>query len=174
MLHFTTERMQVRDVRDQDAAAIFRLFTDPVCIQFIGDKGFTCEADALAYIHSGPQASYAEYGFGLWALVDKASDEVLGLAGLLQRPYLSYPDVGYALLPEWRGMGLASEAVGAVVDYAINRLQQPHLLAMIDRDNQASINVVTSLGFAFNGYLSVGQHIKRCNLYSLHGKIYPS
>jgi RimJ/RimL family protein N-acetyltransferase len=94
--------------------------------------------------------NYADFGYGLWAVVLKASQECIGDCGL------TWQRVGYAadrqLEAGWHirrdlwNRGLATEAGLACRDYARDEIGQPHLISIIDRDNLASQAVARKLG----------------------------
>ena len=92
---------------------------------------------------------YERRGYGPWAVVEKASGDVIGYCG----PFY-YPDVngrpeieiGYRLARACWGRGYATEAVGAVRDYAFDVVGLTRLIALIDPANVASIRVAQKAG----------------------------
>lgn len=142
-----TKRLCIEALTTKDAAFILNLLNQDSFITNIGDRGVRCMADAVDYIKMGPQASYRQHGIGLWKVELRDSGEAIGLAGLLQRDYLPEPDLGYALLPEFTGKGLALEANQAVLDWA---RQKPYerVFAICNPSNSASHGLLLKLGFA--------------------------
>jgi RimJ/RimL family protein N-acetyltransferase len=59
--------------------------------------------------------------------------------------------LGYTLAPSAQGRGFAVEAVGAMVDTLFDRTSIHRILATLDDDNLASMRVIETLGFAFEG-----------------------
>ena len=144
-----TERLVVRRLTLDDAAFILELVNDPAWLRFIGDRGIRNLDDARAYLAQGPLAMYARRGFGLFAVADRTSGELLGMCGLLQRDTLPDVDLGFAFLPAHRGRGLAQESAAAVMEYARSTLQLPRLAAITSPANAASIALLEKLGFRF-------------------------
>jgi len=101
---------------------------------------------ALEVLRSRPIADYQKYGYGRWACVLKASGEVIGFAGLKHLPDLQEVDLGYRLLPDYWGQGLATEACRGVLDYGRTRLGLEQIMAMVDPANLASVRVLEKLG----------------------------
>lgn len=66
--------------------------------------------------------------------------------GLVKRDSLPDIDVGYALLPQFRGAGYAREAAAACLDYGANVLGLERILAITRPENRSSISVLESLG----------------------------
>lgn len=142
-----TERLRLRPVVDADAPFILELVNDPRWLRFIGDRGIRTREAAEDYIRQGPRASYAEHGFGLM-LVERRNDAVpLGICGILQRPTLPGPDLGFAMLGVHAGNGFTTEAAAATLASAWDDHQLNAVLAMTDPDNAASIRVLEKLGF---------------------------
>lgn len=151
MVLATTTRLRLRHFTIADAAFILRLLNEPTFIRHIADRGVRTEEDAVAYLERGPIASYAAHGHGLnW--VGRADDGTpIGTCGLLQRDGLDCPDLGYALLPEHAGHGLAREAAAAVMHHAQAALGLQQIAALVNPDNVRSIRLLADLGFAFTG-----------------------
>jgi len=92
--------------------------------------------------------SYLEYGFGLYALVHKQNQEMIGYSGFFiqsieQRKEV---EVGYRLAHKYWGQGLATEAGKAVIEYGRERFNFQRFICLIETENQRSIRVATKLG----------------------------
>jgi len=142
-----TARLTIEPLGLDDAPFILTLLNDPDFIAQIADRGIRDEAAARRYLEEGPLASYREYGFGLWAVRQRDGGETLGICGLLQRPTLADVDIGYALLPQARGMGIAREAAQAVMHYAIETLGLTRVVAIVAPGNAPSRALLEGLGF---------------------------
>lgn len=100
------------------------------------------------YLTENP--SPPDWGFHLFV---HAQDRVLiGEGGFKGKPNAEgVVEIGYAIIPEYRRRGLASEAARGLADYAFThaevRIVQAHTLP----DGVASINVVKKLGMKFIG-----------------------
>jgi RimJ/RimL family protein N-acetyltransferase len=94
-------------------------------------------------------ASYAQHGFGLNLVELKDSQTPIGMCGLLKREDLPDPDIGFAFLPDFRSKGFAFEAASAVLNDARERLKLNRFLAIVNPDNDASINLLEKLGMKF-------------------------
>jgi RimJ/RimL family protein N-acetyltransferase len=144
----TTERLILRQLTLDDAEFIHALTNDPDWIRYIGDRGIHTNDDARAYITKGPVASYAEFGYGLYAVERKGDPAPVGICGLISRPWLDAADIGFAFLPGFRGLGYAHEAATATVDQA-KALGMTRLVAIVSEDNAASVRLVGKLGMSF-------------------------
>jgi RimJ/RimL family protein N-acetyltransferase len=144
-----TERLILRQFSLADAGFILELLNEPSFIQNIGDRGVRTLSDAEKYLETGPLASYARNGFGLYLVVRKESNESLGMCGLIKRDALDDVDVGYAFLPRYWSKGYAIESVLAVMAYAKNIVRLPRVVAIVDPANQGSIRVLEKAGLRF-------------------------
>lgn len=149
-----TERLILRRFRLDDAPFILVLLNDPAFLRFIGDKGVRTLEDAAAYLTNGPLASYAAHGFGLYLVLRKPDATPLGMCGLLQRDYLPDPDIGFAFLPGFCGLGFARESAEAVLEQGCSAFGISRFLAVTDLDNQSSIRLLERLGFELEGLIT--------------------
>lgn len=143
-----TDRLVIRDLTTADAAFVLELLNEPDFVTYIGDKGVRDLAGAEKYLTEGPLASYARHGFGLWA-VTLPDGTPVGTCGLLKRDFLPHPDIGYAFLARYRGLGYAHEAASAVQRHAHAQLGLTTLHAITAYRNPDSEKLLGKLGFAF-------------------------
>lgn len=111
-----TRRLDLRRFTADDAAFIAQLLNDPSWLRFIGDRGV------------------------------RDDGALLGMCGLVKRDSLPDIDVGYALLPQFRGAGYAREAAAACLDHGANVLGLERILAITRPENRSSNSVLESLG----------------------------
>ena len=139
---------------EHDASWLYRLVNDALWARFIGDRGVTNEDDAVIYAQRC-QKQFSVWGYGLMAVEQAGSGEPLGLCGLIDRGWFTGPDVGFALLPEARGSGVATRAVKATCEWAFSDVGVPFLTAMTHPQNRASQAVIQACGFEKEGKISV-------------------
>jgi RimJ/RimL family protein N-acetyltransferase len=150
-----------------DAGFIVELLNDNAFLHNIGDKGVRTIADANEYLRNGPMDSYRRHGYGLY-LVRRASDGTrIGICGLLRRSGLDYPDVGFALLPGFRGHGYGYESAAAVLDYARTALGLNRILGITNPENHVSIQLLEKAGFGFERRIRLSPDAAEINLYSI-------
>ena len=164
-----TERLRLRRLSEEDAAFILRLVNDPDWLRFIGDRRVRTLEDARKYVRDGPIASYERNGFGLYGVERKESPGLIGISGLVKREFLDDVDVGFALLPDFRGKGYAYEASAAVVSYARDSLGLTRLLAITSIDNDPSIRLLEKLGLRFERFIRVPPDGEEVRLFGTPG-----
>jgi RimJ/RimL family protein N-acetyltransferase len=75
---------------------------------------------------------------------------------LVRRLDLDDIDLGFALLPDQEGRGLAFEASQAVMEYARGKLHLKRLIAITVPDNHRSVSLLTRLGMEKDGLITLG------------------
>ena len=144
-----TERLNLREVTESDAAFVLELLNDPDFVRHVADRGVRTLEDARRYIAERFTATYAREGFGFWLVEPKESGLPAGICGLVKRETLPGVDIGYAFLPPFRSKGYAFEAASAVLAYARDVLKLKRLLAITSPDNTVSMRVLEKLGLRF-------------------------
>lgn len=144
-----TERLVLRELREEDAEFMLALLNEPSFHQYIGDRGVRTVEEARGYIRNGAMASYAEHGFGLWLVLRKEDGVPVGICGLLKRETLVDVDVGFAIRPAYWRRGYAVEAGAAALEYGQESHGLRRVVAITQADNAGSIRVLEKLGLQF-------------------------
>lgn len=143
----TTARVVVRRFREEDAAGLSAYRGDPEVARYQGWTEFS-EADALTFIKEmragRPGVPGEWYQFALGRAPDGALIGDIGFKVRAGDPSLA--DIGYTLARAHQGLGLASEAVAAVIEFAFARLGVECVVATIDERNVASLALARRLG----------------------------
>jgi RimJ/RimL family protein N-acetyltransferase len=96
-------------------------------------------------------ARYDSDGFGIEALVDRASGTMIGWAGLAVPHFLPEilpaVEVGWRLAGSWRGRGLATEAGAAALEFGFTTGGLDRIVSIYEPENVASGRVMERLGF---------------------------
>lgn len=165
-----TNRIQFRQLTVEDSAFILELYNSAEFIEYIGDRGIKSVQDAQQYIESTLIPIYQQEGMGMFAIEYK--NDVVGVCGLLKREHLAYPDLGYGFLKKHTKHGLALEAAKSTLEFARSQLKLTQLLAMATSHNQASINLLMKLGFAYQSSDKEAGNRNSLDLYQLNFDIH--
>ena len=151
MLPLLTERLLIRPFVPSDAPFILRLLNEPSFIENITDKGVRTLDQAAEYLTTGPLASYATHGHGLWMVQHRVTGHPMGMCGLIKRDNLTKVDLGYAFVPEFWGLGFAREAAEACLAWGRDTRGLRGILAIVSPGNTASIRLLEALAFQRTG-----------------------
>ena len=148
-----TGRMLLRRFTADDVDAFFELCSRPEIIRYAQATPLASRAAALEFMHSAPFQDYATYGYGRFACVWKPTGAVIGFSGIKHVPEINENELGYRFLPEYWGLGLATEAGRASIEFARSQLGLKRLVAMVHPENAASAQVLGKLGFSIEKQL---------------------
>src|ERR1700761_607987 len=148
MLILETDRLRLRwfTGTDTDADFLRSLLNDPGWLANIGERNVRTRRQARNWIATRHTATYGRLGFGFWAVERKSDGALMGMCGLIKRDTLLEADVGYALMPAFRGHGYAREAAAACVRYAQDVLGLPEGWGITGTGNAASAAVLQQIG----------------------------
>ncbi|MFK8021668.1 MAG: GNAT family N-acetyltransferase [Pseudomonadales bacterium] len=162
---FSTERLSLRKLATTDAEFIVRLVNEPSWLDNIGDKKVSTIEDAEEYLLSGPMTMYETFGFGLYCVELRDSKLPIGMCGLIKRDGLNNVDIGFALLPEFCGVGYALEAAQATMHYGHKQLGIETLDAITLPTNSSSIRLLQKIGFVFQKAIFMPGDPEQLSLY---------
>jgi ribosomal-protein-alanine N-acetyltransferase len=146
-----TNRLVLRTWRLDDAEVLFKIYSNPELYRFTGADPFPDVDTPRRYMEEYFINRQKEYGFGVWAVVEKASGKLVGTCGLDYFDGRPEPGLGYWFDPEYWGRGYTTEAARACVAYAFNTMNVPELASMTDPQNKASQRVLEKTGFVYVG-----------------------
>ena len=88
-----------------------------------------------------------------WAIVHKDTGKMIGTCGFTRIDEENcLAEIGYVLNPSFWGMGLATEAVERVLDFAFDVMKLNRIEAKFMFGNDASLAVMKKVGMKFEGY----------------------
>jgi ribosomal-protein-alanine N-acetyltransferase len=148
-----TPRLILREMLPTDAPGMFELDSDPDVHRYLGNNPIKTIKEAqqvIAFIRQ----QYASYGIGRWAVIEKATGDFTGWAGLKftteeRNGHNNYYDVGYRFIKRYWGRGYATEAAIASVNYGFDVLKLDELFGMADVENIASNKALQKAGLKY-------------------------
>jgi ribosomal-protein-alanine N-acetyltransferase len=143
-----TQRLSTRFLQPQDYKIWMPFLMDKECTQFIPYYGIDDPAERAKHIIEKQLERYQENRYGLQLLIDKSSNEPVGMCGLLLQDVEGEAEleVGYHLLKEHWGKGYAAEAARAFKDFGFENNQADSIVSMIDVGNTKSQQVALCNG----------------------------
>lgn len=88
------------------------------------------------------------YGFSLYGVLDKQTQQLMGFCGLLPWKHdgKTQVELGYRLAKAHWGQGYGTEAARAICNYAQEKLDISEIHILIDPENKRSLSVAQKLG----------------------------
>jgi ribosomal-protein-alanine N-acetyltransferase len=146
-----TARFRLRRIMPADIDVVFRGLSDPAVIAHYGVSYETLEAtqrqmDWFEEIHAAGTGRW-------WGIADPAPGALLiGACGLNDiHAEHRRGELGYWLLPDYWGRGIAAECVGAMLEYAYGPMGLHRVAAEVEVANHASRRLLDRLGFRLEG-----------------------
>ncbi|MCZ4409147.1 GNAT family N-acetyltransferase [Cryomorphaceae bacterium 1068] len=146
-----TKRLVLREVTPADVDDMLRLHSNSLVQQYTGESTVRSKEDMLRAISERVNL-YEKVGYGRWPTFLKDGMQFIGWAGLAYLPEFDEIDLGYRFLPEYWGMGYATEASEAILKYGFGKLDLERIIAIAMKENKASIRVMEKVGMAFDKF----------------------
>ncbi len=149
----TTNRLRLRQLRADDAEALFALRTNQDVIEFMGQEPPQSIDDTHKLIQR-MQRTYERRNGIFWCVTLKEEDILIGSCTLFAFNFdFHYAETGYELSTAYWQQGITSEAMSAVLTYGFTELELHRIEADVAPDNTRSKNLLLKLGFTFEGNL---------------------
>lgn len=169
LIELDTERLRLRQWRNEDRKPFAQLNTDPRVMEFFPTVLDRAESDAMA---NRCQSLIAQRGWGLWAVETKNTREFVGYVGLhtpiLELPFSPCIEIGWRLaFPHWR-KGFATEAALAALRVGFGQLGLLEIVSFASLQNLRSRAVMERLGMRDSGTIFEHPAIPRGNALRRH------
>lgn len=149
-----TERLYLRKMDQVDFDAICRILQDDE-VMYAYEHAFSDE-EVREWIDRQVKR-YTEFGFGLWAVILRANNELIGQCGLTMQQCgdREVLEIGYLFQKAYWHKGYATEAATACRKYAFEVLEAEEVFSIIRDNNIPSQSVAKR-----NGMTVVGRFTK--------------
>jgi RimJ/RimL family protein N-acetyltransferase len=161
-VHLQTERLSLRPLNPEDSPFIFRLLNTEGWLTFIGDRNVTNTRDAKDYI----QKILCQTKYFYTVVELKETGQAIGIVTFLERENQKYPDIGFALLPEFERKGYTFEACKRYLEEVKSINKYENILGITLSNNVKSINLLRKLGLKHE--LDFTEQEQAFSLYSIN------
>lgn len=142
-MELETERLLLRQFRQDDIDAYAAMLSDEETMRYIGGTGDRMDA----WIRMAAALGHWQLrGYGLFAVEEKASGKFIGRIGAYHPEGWPATELGWALVPAAQGFGYATEAARSCALWMFNELNLSEIISIIHPNNEASIRVAERLG----------------------------
>lgn len=140
MFILETERLYMREMTQEDFDCICKILKDEETMYAY--EGAFNDEEVHEWIDR-QISRYKKWNFGLWAVILKESDELIGQCGLTMQPWKDKEvlEIGYLFQRAYWHKGYASEAAAMCRKYAFEKLNADEVCSIIRDTNTASQKV---------------------------------
>jgi RimJ/RimL family protein N-acetyltransferase len=147
-----TERLILRDWRDDDWSPFFRHTNTPAVMRYLGGL---LDDDRQARMRERLPLITQQHGHCLWAVERKRdgghlAGEMLGFCGLKRANFAGGPqgdfEIGWRFREDAWGKGYAREGALASLDAGFGQFGAPHIIALTIAENTASWGLMERIG----------------------------
>jgi ribosomal-protein-alanine N-acetyltransferase len=161
---FETERLIIRQFTFDDLDKLIELRSDEEVIKYIGGRQMqnraAIEKRLQFYIDC-----YAKFGFGMCAMLWKASGEMFGWSGLQPLEETGETEVGYGMIKEFWGKGIGYECARAWLEYGFKTAKAERIVAVAAPENRGSWRIMEKCGM---NYEKTDEHYGfQCKFYGI-------
>ncbi|MCX6119004.1 MAG: GNAT family N-acetyltransferase [Proteobacteria bacterium] len=146
-----TPRLTLRPHLATDFPDCCAMWADSEVVRYIGGKPSTPQQVWSRILGYAGQWHFMNYGY--WAIEEKNTGKFVGEMGFAEfmrdmvPSIKGVPEMGWALSPEFHGIGYGSEAIACALNWAELNLFQPKIACIISPDNKQSVKLAVKSGF---------------------------
>lgn len=144
-MRLETERLYLREITQSDFDSLCQILQDEETMYAY--EGVFCDEEVQEWIDR-QMSRYQQWNFGLWAVILKETDELIGQCGLTMQPWkdMEVLEIGYLFKRLYWHNGYAIEAAKACKKYAFEVLKAKEVCSIIRDMNIPSQNVAIRNG----------------------------
>ncbi|MGB3294751.1 MAG: GNAT family N-acetyltransferase [Phormidesmis sp.] len=124
---------------------LYAVYSDTDAMRWVDDGQPIARVDCVKWVGITLK-NYASRGYGMSALVSREIGSVIGFCGLVHPGEQPEAEIKYALKREFWGKGMATEAVGAVLEYGKRIFDLSVVIATVSPENAAARRVLMKVG----------------------------
>lgn len=149
-----TDRLIMREMRHEDAEALFEMDSNPNVHKYLWNKPFTTIEEIHNYIEM-VRSQYERNNIGRFSTILKKTGELIGWTGIkyiddhIENGNTNFYDYGYRLNEKFWNKGFATEASKAWLEHGFNKMNIDVMNAYTHAENGASNHVLSKCGMKF-------------------------
>lgn len=168
-----TERLVLRIHRSDDFPAYFQMLSDPDGFRFSTFQPMSRDEAWNRLLWN--IGHWSLLGYGLFAVIEKASGRLVGEVGLgefrrlLGAQFDPYPEASWIITGWAQGQGYATEAAAATLDWMEIKFAANRTVCLVNSDDCESLTLARKLG-----YLPFAKRAYRGHAAVLHERVTPA
>lgn len=164
---FKTKRRIIKPTSENDAKLIYELLNTQKFIKFVGDREIKSIEDAKKYIQIRILPQLYMLSYSSYSIITTSDGSKIGSCGLYNRNGVDEIDIGFALLPQFEGLGFAYEAAHRLLRAAFEEFKIEEIKAITSKENISSQRLLEKLGLERIGTTKLPNENKELLLYKI-------
>jgi ribosomal-protein-alanine N-acetyltransferase len=148
MRQIETPRLLLRQFTPDDSDDLYGIYSNPELFKYMSNEKPLLWEQTRAVIDTFTQ-DWKHHNFGVWAVIYKKNQRLIGHCGLKFLENTTQIQVGYLLLKSYWGKGLGTEAAKAALKYGFEEVRLPKIVAIAKPENIASRRVMEKVGMKY-------------------------
>jgi RimJ/RimL family protein N-acetyltransferase len=155
MAELETARLRLRPFKLDDVDAFYQAITcDPDVMRYL-PGGVPRSPERTAEMIQNYMKHWQQRGFGVWAVLHKADDKLIGHCGVQTLVETNENELIYAVAKPYWGQGLISEGAHACLRCGFEEFGFDRIVAVAVAENTASRRVMVKIGMTYEKMASV-------------------
>ncbi len=162
-----TNRLELRELTLSDFDRLYQLYQQPSHKKYL--EPMTDYEQEYQKFAAYVSTFYSFHHFGLWGIFLRSSGQMIGRCGFMPTEYKKHHvlELSYHIDESFTGLGLATEAVLAAIEYARDYQGIVEFYVRIAQGNNASIALATRIGMTLVDGMKQGMN--ECLWFQYHG-----
>ena len=148
-----TDRCVIKETSTDDLDEFYSIYAEPGITRFTEDLMERSEEEK--YTENYRDLIYEIYGHGIWTIIKKDTNEIIGRAGLDERAGFDTPELGFVIGKPWQKQGYAYEVCSAILSWAAEN-DISEIMSLTEKENAEAVKLLKKLGFSEQSPVSIG------------------
>ena len=140
-----TRRLRLRETIESDVDDFVKMYENPEMTKYT-EALYEDPEEERKYVAEYIEKVYKIQGFGIWTVVRRKDNKIIGRAGLTAREGFDNYEIGFAIGCDYQRKGYGYEAVKAILSFA-KRNELGKINALVMPGNEASKRLLSKAGF---------------------------
>ena len=140
-----TRRCVLREMTEDDLDALYEVYRDPEVSKYT-ENLYEDREKERTYIRDYIEQVYRFCGLGIWVIVLKETNTIIGRAGLAWRDGYDTPEIGFVIAKDYQRQGYAFEVCDSILHYC-KEMDFKTIRVLYQKENIASEKLCKKLGF---------------------------
>ena len=143
------DEFMMRPIQTTHLDALAAIWADPEVTHFLPSRGAPISRKNAEKSIQSFVGHWQERGYGIWAILQEATSQMIGYCGLRYLNELDEVEVLYGLARIYWGRGITTQAVKATIAYGFDEAHLEKIIAMAFPENHASRRVMEKAGLRY-------------------------